>query len=74
VGLVGRLVTVGLGSLAGAGPTAGAGLTVCLGRVVGVGRVVCVGRVGHGRLGNLAKSGARFSLKASRPSWASSLM
>ena len=29
---------------------------------------------GHGRRGNLAKSGWRFSLKASRPSWASSLM
>src|ERR1035438_8731342 len=28
----------------------------------------------HGRRGNLAKSGLRFSLNASRPSWASSLM
>ena len=31
-------------------------------------------RRGHGRRGNLAKSGRRFSLNASRPSWASSLM
>ena len=30
--------------------------------------------VGHGRFGNREKSGARFSLKASRPSWASSDM
>ena len=28
----------------------------------------------HGRLGKREKSGGRFSLKASRPSWASSLM
>ena len=28
----------------------------------------------HGRLGNREKSGGRFSLNASRPSWASSLM
>ena len=30
--------------------------------------------IAYGRLGNFLKSGARFSLYASRPSWPSSLM
>src|SRR5580693_1942311 len=44
------------------------------GRISGANGTAGETRGSHGRRGNLAKSGARLSLKASRPAWASSLM